>query len=312
MLAAPCARVLLLALCASAATGEALLKSWQLSVDGDTRGGLVAESWGTSRVDYLEERDASGTFVGVKVRGNNRLFSVNDYVWAHKWRDVSYKHWKLLNRALTFTLDLSGVGCGCNAAIYLVAMSEPEAERSGYCDIQSGYDDDFDSVQPCLEIDLLEGMWALGRSYAILHSVTFSTHIAQLPTSLVRLAPRAGNVKAVQATLHTSRGHGADGVSCNQVTATSHKPHPTPYTILPLILPYLASHEALTTCELHRITRTAASPTSARTTRRAAWAGATGHARADAAPSTRRGRFTSAPRLRRRSCRRGAAARTST
>lgn len=169
MLAAPCARVLLLALCASAATGEALLKSWQLSVDGDTRGGLVAESWGTSRVDYLEERDASGTFVGVKVRGNNRLFSVNDYVWAHKWRDVSYKHWKLLNRALTFTLDLSGVGCGCNAAIYLVAMSEPEAERSGYCDIQSGYDDDFDSVQPCLEIDLLEGMWAVPTLHAHAH-----------------------------------------------------------------------------------------------------------------------------------------------
>ena len=109
----------LLVLCTSARLGasEEYLKSWQLSVDGDTRGGLLAEAWGTSRVDYLEERDASGVFVGVKVRGNNRLFSVSGYVWAHKWDDVAYKHWRLLNRALTFTVDLSGVGCGCNAAV---------------------------------------------------------------------------------------------------------------------------------------------------------------------------------------------------
>ena len=102
--AAGACSLLLLALSPLAA-GEEYLKSWQISMDGDVRGGLVAEAWGTSRVDYLEERDASGTFVGVKVRGNNRLFGVSDYVWAHKWRDVSYKHWKLLNRALTFTVE---------------------------------------------------------------------------------------------------------------------------------------------------------------------------------------------------------------
>lgn len=156
------------------------LKSWQLSLDGDIRGGFVAEAWGSSQVSYLEERDSQGVYEGVKVKGNNRLFAISDYVWAHKWRDVSYRHFNLLDRALSFTIDVSNVGCGCNAAVYLVQMTEPDGDGPGYCDIQ-GYDSEFDIVQPCLEIDLLEG-----------------------------------NAKAVQATLHTGRGKGADGQSCNQ------------------------------------------------------------------------------------------------
>ena len=156
------------------------LKSWQLSLDGDIRGGFVAEAWGSSQVSYLEERDSQGVYEGVKVKGNNRLFAISDYVWAHKWRDVSYRHFNLLDRALSFTIDVSNVGCGCNAAVYLVQMTEPDGDGPGYCDIQ-GYDSEFDIVRPCLEIDLLEG-----------------------------------NAKAVQATLHTGSGKGADGQSCNQ------------------------------------------------------------------------------------------------
>jgi hypothetical protein len=55
-----------------------------------------------------------------------------------------------------------------------------QVDSSNYCDIQ-GFDDEFDGVQPCVEIDLLEG-----------------------------------NAKSVQATVHTTRGHGADGQTCNQ------------------------------------------------------------------------------------------------
>lgn len=139
---------------ASTANSEQNLKSWQLSIDGSTRGGLVAEAWGTSNVEYLDERDSSGVFEGVRVKGSNRLFAISDFVWAHHWHDVSYKHFSLLNRGLTFTLDLSAVGCGCNAAVYLVQMTEPDSDGPGYCDI-AGYESEFDTVRPCLEIDLL-------------------------------------------------------------------------------------------------------------------------------------------------------------
>jgi hypothetical protein len=39
--------------------------------------------------------------------------------------DVAYRKFSLLDRALSFTIDLSAVGCGCNAAVYLVQMTEP-------------------------------------------------------------------------------------------------------------------------------------------------------------------------------------------
>ena len=173
--------LLALASLAVAARGETHLKAWQVSVDGDVNGGFVAEQWGSNRVDLLEVFDEHGIIEGLAVRGNNRLFAISDYVWAHKWRDVTYKRFAtLVDRALSFTVDLSGVPCGCNAAVYLVPMSDPNLDDSAYCDIQ-GYDDEWDAVQPCLEIDLLEG-----------------------------------NAKAIQATLHTTKGRGADGYSCNQ------------------------------------------------------------------------------------------------
>lgn len=149
------------------------LQSFQLSFDGDTRGGFVAESFGTNKVEVVGDRDEHGVLKGFAVQGNNRLFAVRDYVWAHKWSDVNYRKLDLLGKALSFTVDLSEVPCGCNAAIYLVQMDAPVGERSNYCDIQ-GFDSDFDEVEPCTEIDLLEG-----------------------------------NAKAVQATLHTTKGRGS-------------------------------------------------------------------------------------------------------
>ena len=81
--------VLLLLAVHTEASADQPLKSWQVSIDGDVRGGFVSEAWGTSKVDYLEDRDSTGVFTGVKIKGNNRLFVVSDYVWAHTWRDVS-------------------------------------------------------------------------------------------------------------------------------------------------------------------------------------------------------------------------------
>lgn len=34
-----------------------------------------------------------------------------------------------MNKRVSYTVDLSGVGCGCNAALYMVSMKESEAVR---------------------------------------------------------------------------------------------------------------------------------------------------------------------------------------
>lgn len=68
------------------------------------------------------------------------------------WGDgsVSYEQLHLLGRRLRWTMDVSGVGCGCLAAVYLVAMAEPTRSGSSYCDINTA------ASGRCLEIDLIE------------------------------------------------------------------------------------------------------------------------------------------------------------
>ncbi|EOD22080.1 hypothetical protein EMIHUDRAFT_240500 [Emiliania huxleyi CCMP1516] len=148
------------------------LTAWSLPIGGSSgAGGFVGEAWGkVGNVQALRER--------LTVRGNNRLYAVAEIPSKErpKWSDFSYLRLPLLNRRLAFEVDLSAVGCGCNAAVYLVAMPpRPGADASMYCDIQ-GYD-----AEPCLEIDLLEA-----------------------------------NTKAVQAALHTTVGRGGRAGSCNQ------------------------------------------------------------------------------------------------
>ena len=43
----------------------------------------------------------------------------------------------MLGSILSFTVDLSGVGCDCNAAVYLVQMDAPGQDTANYCDIQA-------------------------------------------------------------------------------------------------------------------------------------------------------------------------------
>ena len=68
-----------------------------------------------------------------------------------QWSELVYDKVRLLGKTLRWTADLSQVGCGCNAALYLVSMPQPSEHSSEYCDIME--------PQPhkCLEIDLLEG-----------------------------------------------------------------------------------------------------------------------------------------------------------
>ena len=179
--------------------------TFRAAIDGDQSGGFVAESWGITSKLAAHGPD------GIAVQDNNRLFATQT-LNEPEWGTVAYRRFDLLDRDLTFDIDLSGVQCGCNGtcpleatvdrsqcnlthairrprntptrillsraracpgAVYLVRMGSPNQWEPNYCDINSS--------PSCLEIDLMEG-----------------------------------NAKAVQATLHTALGHGADGHSCNQ------------------------------------------------------------------------------------------------
>ena len=122
------------------------------------------------------------------VRGGARAYFVaglSDGGSDHprSWSHLRYEQLKLRGRSLRFTADLSRVGCGCVAALYLVAMPDrPDATQhlSGYCDAvprRSG-------SGPCVEIDVLEA-----------------------------------NSYGAHASLHTRAGRDADG-SCNEAGCT--------------------------------------------------------------------------------------------
>ena len=85
----------------------------------------------------------------LSLHGNQRF-----YLGLHpagEWRNAQYDRLRLLGKSLRWTVDVSNVGCGCNAALYLVDMPQPDESGSRYCDIQ------YDDPERCLEIDLFEG-----------------------------------------------------------------------------------------------------------------------------------------------------------
>lgn len=85
------------------------------------------------------------------------------------WRPEDIMQFKLLGRTIRFTVDLSGVGCACNIALYLIASPAKDVNgnpsrgynRDGqppyYCDAQQI------GGQWCPEIDLME---ANGRVFS--------------------------------------------------------------------------------------------------------------------------------------------------
>ena len=99
-------------------------------------GVLVAEEWGTNSIYSLEDHRS------ISVSGNNRLFlAAPDAAGAadfgmRTWADVTFRKLRLLDKELSFTIDLSHVNCGCNAAVYLVDMNEVPSSiiSSGYCE----------------------------------------------------------------------------------------------------------------------------------------------------------------------------------
>lgn len=132
---------------------------------------------------------------GLLLQGDRRAYLVVKKHSVHSpesWADVTLSKLHLLGQTLRLRLDVSGVGCACNAAAYLVNMDPaieylPNSSRGVgpvYCDIQGPVNTSVmhpAKRQLCVEDDLVEG-----------------------------------NVKAFQSTLHTAFTTGADCDDCNQ------------------------------------------------------------------------------------------------
>ena len=83
----------------------------------------------------------NGDALRLVLRGNQRGYLTRRGI-------AQYEHLRLLGKTLRWTVDVSQVGCGCNAALYLVGMGQPWGSESRYCDIQ------LDDPRRCIEIDL--------------------------------------------------------------------------------------------------------------------------------------------------------------
>ena len=72
----------------------------------------------------------------LRIHGNQRSYLTMSHETSN-WGDLRYDKLRLLGKTLRVSIDVSGVGCGCNAALYLVAMPQPDEHGSRYCDIQT-------------------------------------------------------------------------------------------------------------------------------------------------------------------------------
>ena len=85
---------------------------------GRMPGAFVGETW-----SYPKSRAVDGGR-GIAVLGSSRMFFAKPGA-GKQWYDVKYEKLFLLGRALSFTIDLSAVGCGCNAAVITCCARGP-------------------------------------------------------------------------------------------------------------------------------------------------------------------------------------------
>ena len=145
-----------------------------------TRGsGMLLEEWSMPGEDgtwqHRTDNTSHSSFDPSRVTliGNSRAYLAHEPpgmdedgassdTTVHEWGDVRYDRLRLLGRTLRWRMDISTVGCGCNAAVYLVSMPQPtNGSDSRYCDIQLTGD------RRCLEIDLFEGNTKAARATCI-------------------------------------------------------------------------------------------------------------------------------------------------
>ena len=120
-----------------------------LSVDG------AAETW--SVITNAGASGISTSNASVTMAHNDRAYIVSQCLMAFS-PDLYAKNWRLLGRALNFTVDISSSGCACNVAFYMVSMPGfgsdqqpfPAQDGSYYCDAN-----DVDGNW-CPEVDIME------------------------------------------------------------------------------------------------------------------------------------------------------------
>ena len=155
--------------------------------------GVVAENYG----GHIASEDNV-----LHVTGNNKIYLVEDWFNLMDWPLVKYQKLHLLGSIMSFTVDMSGVACDCNAAVYLVAMDEPGPEGANYCDIQAT-----PPYPRCTEIDLVEGN---------IHAFATTVHTTEgTGVSRSHFQPATPAASASASNSIVSRASQADG-TCNQ------------------------------------------------------------------------------------------------
>merc|ERR1719468_793878 len=110
---------------------------------------VVATKWNV-KGDPASKVDVEGNKIMANMKGRSYFA---DTCMAGKYNHTDYVALPLLGRVMTFTVDLSNVGCGCNAAFYLTNLhqnSELSDCEDYYCDANSV------CGVPCPEIDIME------------------------------------------------------------------------------------------------------------------------------------------------------------
>mmetsp|Transcript_11967 Transcript_11967/g.15755 ORF Transcript_11967/g.15755 Transcript_11967/m.15755 type:complete len:377 (-) Transcript_11967:159-1289(-) len=157
-----------LALCASTTSALTCVGSVDVSMDSDIAtlqvvrsnhskpddvfyyAGPVTVDSGTVMPGMYEDIDSG-------LRNGGRAY-LADSCEEEVYDPSTYTAFKLLDKTLTYTTDMSNVDCGCNAALYLVSM--PQNDDKSACD---DYYCDANAVcgVRCSEIDIQEGnKWA--------------------------------------------------------------------------------------------------------------------------------------------------------
>jgi hypothetical protein len=109
------------------------LGSFDISVDGHpTRLFAVSEAWQARFFDAPEPTLVTLTGGGRFYLASKRMPTPGNFVKDSYWQAP------LLGRQLSYTVDLSSVGCSCNAALYFVSM--PGHNASGNPDPTAGGD----------------------------------------------------------------------------------------------------------------------------------------------------------------------------
>jgi len=104
---------------------------------------VCAPDWAAGQIDMHDN--------GFTMRGDSRLYFCNRAVDG--WDANAYWQTPLMDKHFAYTLDLSNVGCHCNAAAYFIQMPGDHGGDGGdyYCDANNG------NGIWCPEYDTMEG-----------------------------------------------------------------------------------------------------------------------------------------------------------